>query len=256
MSRHRRAFTLVELLVVIGIIAILIAILLPTLNRARENANKLKCLSNLRQVGMTFMLYANANKGRLPKETASIGQGPRPGDWIYWQEIGVNPAPRNFDESVVLRYMGTPINPEVMRCPSDDVNNRNPPNGGTATWGFYRYSYCANTYVIPTTAAGALVQPWNGLALTRVKRVSEKILLVEEDERTIDDGNWTAAGNGEDTQNKLAIRHDRSRIMPDNQANWPRNLDRRGNVAFLDGHADFVTRSYAHDPQHFDPFLE
>jgi prepilin-type processing-associated H-X9-DG protein len=168
--------------------------------------------------------------------------------------MGVNP-PRKLDDSNVLRHMGTPINPAVMRCPSDDISNRNPPNGGTATWGFYRYSYSANTFVMPATAAGALVQPWRGLQLTQVKRVSEKILLVEEDERTIDDGNWTAVGNGEDTQNKLAIRHDRSRAKPDNQANWPKNLDRRGNVAFLDGHADYVTRSYAHDSKHFDPFL-
>ena len=50
MSR-KRAFTLVELLVVIGIIAILIAIIMPALNRARENARRTRCLSNMRQVG-------------------------------------------------------------------------------------------------------------------------------------------------------------------------------------------------------------
>src|SRR5919108_5618102 len=71
-TMRRRAFTLVELLVVIGIIAILISILLPVLNRVKEQASATKCAASLRELSKMWYQYANENKGlsapgRLPK---------------------------------------------------------------------------------------------------------------------------------------------------------------------------------------------
>lgn len=79
----RKGFTLIELLVVVAIIAILAAMLLPALSKARQNARNVACISNLKQIGLAFLMYANDNNEYLPPDqgTASDGTGG------YWCDI-------------------------------------------------------------------------------------------------------------------------------------------------------------------------
>jgi prepilin-type N-terminal cleavage/methylation domain-containing protein len=100
----RRAFTLIELLVVIAIIAILAALLLPTLSRAKERGRTAACLSNLHQIGVALQIYVDENHNHLPvmydRTTNSVGTNVQPSvDLVLTNQLG-------------SRY--------VLRCPSDN----------------------------------------------------------------------------------------------------------------------------------------
>ena len=102
LSRHAGAFTLVELLVVIGIIAVLIGLLLPALGKAREQSRRTACLANLRSIGQALYTYANAHRDRLPNGN------PR-GVWVDF----------NGSNEVMLALASDLKAPAVFHCPSD-----------------------------------------------------------------------------------------------------------------------------------------
>lgn len=100
-----RAFTLVELLVVIGIIAVLISILLPSLARARQAATKISCASNMRQIMLGMLMYANDNKGDIPPMLTS----------------GSNTLYSWNDWAGILVQNGHVGSTKVFTCPDDDI---------------------------------------------------------------------------------------------------------------------------------------
>jgi len=147
-ARRRRGFTLVELLVVIGIIALLISILLPTLSKAREVAKRTACLSNLRQVQQAFAIYAGQYKDWVPlgyQTTTPTSKG------AYQMNYNVSASKYLIMFGYLLqgKLMQTP---QVMYCPSEQsylyhmynsplnkwppAPTLNPPKSGTTRAGY------------------------------------------------------------------------------------------------------------------------
>lgn len=223
------AFTLLELLVVIGIIGILAGLLLPVLTRAKEKARQTKCLSNFKQIGMAFQLYLEESREFFPAPASKTAYGPLPEDWIHWQNN------RNPASSTIAPYLAGAFSTNLFRCPSDrDAERRQ------------RFQVLADTYIFSYSFSGirvtndvnvglalALDSQRRKLpfALSKVKHPASIIMLAEEEHAVVNDGRWYPSS-------PLTGRH-----------------NSKGNVGFVDGHVEGVSPAFARDPVNSVPGL-
>jgi prepilin-type N-terminal cleavage/methylation domain-containing protein len=223
---RRRAFTLPELLVVIGIIALLLAILMPSLRRARQSARAVTCASNARQVVLSMLMYANDNKGYLPtpSENRPVWSTSQPG-WISYFYPATEPPPATdieFDHGAFMEYLGhVGTRQSVLRCVESEVWTAN-------------YSY-----VLPAQLGGGdnpLVR------LVRISNSSRKIILVEMDGITARfDGHFNIGEGGADGD-EPADHH-----MKVGTTGY-------GNHGFADGHIESLSRADIDDVRNRDRF--
>ena len=157
------AFTLVELLVVIGIIALLIGILMPALSTARRQANTIRCAANLSDIGRAMQQYANDYRGRIPRG---------------YDYFGAYQAGRILWAEALSRYLGHPVEVRDLSNARDAVMAKE-----FAQMGVYQCPVFPNDrqvldYVSNSWTAGA-VDDGSAIQVTRLKRSSELVFLTE-----------------------------------------------------------------------------
>ena len=183
-QKGRPGFTLVELLVVIGIIAVLIGLLLPTLNKARRQAYNTQCKSNLRQIVTAMLMYANDNKGCLP----NYGYMDSTGVQIYYEPNGTdiyNPSSGLWTEGIHKYLTGDHRNAALgtaanyflsatyMRCPeAPDLN-------GNDNFWTYGVNYGITTSTATTTKKPGIFALYQLTGNSAQYRGSRKITAVK-----------------------------------------------------------------------------
>jgi len=188
-SRAHHGFTLVELLVVIGIVALLVSILLPALGRAREQARVVVCLSNLRQIGVAQMAYVVDNDRRYPNKTLAtpgglirsqfswVGKAGAPG----FGYSGMTSNLRPLNKYLGISEKGADV--DIARCPGDEASRN---AAGLSSYDYYGTSYAQNQ---ATEANGdvnyknTLLEPNNlgdvGIRVSAIKDASRLVALAE-----------------------------------------------------------------------------
>jgi prepilin-type N-terminal cleavage/methylation domain-containing protein/prepilin-type processing-associated H-X9-DG protein len=146
MKRRKSAFTLIELLVVVSIIALLISILLPSLKRAREQAKRTVCASNMRHLGLAVHMYATANNDRL----VTVGQAH--GGSIVEEKAWIITLEKEYGNKL------------LARCPSDNSSRWPKLADDQDELEFRQTSYASNYYTVAPIAGKG---PYDRLSLFR-----------------------------------------------------------------------------------------